>query len=65
MVRRLWTFHKADAYATRRLFTAEGDFTDQTGRQIKGRAALEKSFKAMFSETKGLKLHIESESLLS
>jgi uncharacterized protein (TIGR02246 family) len=56
-------FHKADAKALAAFFTAEGDFTDQTGRQIKGRAALEKSFKAMFSETKGLKLHIESESL--
>ncbi len=64
MVRRLWT--RSTRQMPRRLaafFTAEGDFTDQTGRQIKGRAALEKSFKAMFSETKGLKLHIESESL--
>jgi uncharacterized protein (TIGR02246 family) len=56
-------FHKGDAKALADFWTEDGDFTDQTGRHIKGRAALEKAFKQMFAEDEGLKLHIESESL--
>jgi uncharacterized protein (TIGR02246 family) len=56
-------FHKGDARALAAFWTEDGDFTDQTGRHIKGRAALEKAFKQMFAENEGLKLHIESESL--
>jgi uncharacterized protein (TIGR02246 family) len=56
-------FHKGDAEGLAAFWTEDGDFTDQTGRHIKGRAGLEKAFKQMFAENEGLKLHIESESL--
>jgi uncharacterized protein (TIGR02246 family) len=56
-------FHKGDAKALAAFWTEDGDFTDQTGRHVKGRAALEKAFQQMFSENEGLKLHTESDSL--
>lgn len=56
-------FHKGDARALAGFWTPDGDYTDQTGKVLKGRAAIEKAFKSLFSEHKGLKLHIESLSL--
>src|SRR5262245_55663283 len=56
-------FHKADAKTLAGFWTPSGEFTDQTGHQIKGRDAIEKAFKALFAEHKGLKLRIDSESL--
>src|SRR5262249_34195350 len=44
-------------------WTPDGDYTDQTGRHLKGRAELEKAFQQVFSENKGLKLQINSLSL--
>jgi uncharacterized protein (TIGR02246 family) len=56
-------FHKGDARALAACWTPEGDFTDQTGRELKGRQAIEKAFARMFAENKGLKVRIESLSL--
>jgi hypothetical protein len=57
-------FHKGDAKAVAAFWTADGDYTDQTGKHLKGREAIEKAFQNYFSEHKGLKLRINSDSLL-
>jgi uncharacterized protein (TIGR02246 family) len=56
-------FHKGDATSLAGFFVEEGDYTDQTGRHLKGRKAIEQAFKTLFSQNKDLKLHIESLSL--
>jgi uncharacterized protein (TIGR02246 family) len=56
-------FHKGDAKAVASFWAEDGDYTDQTGHTMKGRAAIEKAFTALFAENKGLKLRIDSESL--
>jgi uncharacterized protein (TIGR02246 family) len=56
-------FHKADAKALAAFWTPDGDHTDQAGRQLKGRTAIEAAFKEMFSANKGLKLLVVSEAL--
>ena len=53
-------FHKGDAKALAALWIAEGEYTQQTGRVVKGREAIESLFKELFSEHKGLKARIES-----
>ena len=59
----LEAFHKGDAKALAAFWVPDGDYTDQTGRQLKGRAAIEKAFQGLFAENKGLKLRIDSDSL--
>jgi uncharacterized protein (TIGR02246 family) len=54
-------FHKGDAKALAAFWTADGDYIDQTGRRLKGRDAIEKSFTGFFAENKGLKLRINVE----
>ncbi len=56
-------FHKGDAKAVAAFWTPDGDYTDLTGRQIKGREAIEKAFADLFAQTKGLKIRIDSDSL--
>src|SRR5437660_3277981 len=56
-------FHKGDAKALAAFWTADGDYTDETGHHMKGREAIEKTFAAFFSDNKGLKLRINSDSL--
>jgi uncharacterized protein (TIGR02246 family) len=56
-------FHKGDAKTLAALWTADGDYTDQRGRRIKGRDAIEKLFSELFAENKGLKLRINIESV--
>jgi len=56
-------FHKGDAKALAAFWTPDGDYTDQTGRHLKGREAIEKTFQGFFAENKGLKLRIDSDSL--
>ena len=56
-------FHNADAKSLAAHWTMDGDFTDQTGRNVKGHAAIEKSFTELFTHQKGLKLRINSLSL--
>jgi uncharacterized protein (TIGR02246 family) len=56
-------FHKGDAKAIAAFWSPDGDYTDQEGKTMKGREAIEKAFKEFFAENKGLKLRIDSESL--
>jgi uncharacterized protein (TIGR02246 family) len=56
-------FHKGDARALANFWTPDGDYTDETGRHLKGREAIEKAFEQYFAENKGLRLRIESQSL--
>ncbi|HTU20741.1 MAG TPA: SgcJ/EcaC family oxidoreductase [Gemmataceae bacterium] len=56
-------FHKGDASALASFWTMDGDYTNQHGRHLQGRAAIEKAFQAFFEENKGLKLRINSVSL--
>ncbi len=56
-------FHKGDAKAVAAFWTADGDYTDQTGKRLKGRAEIEKAFQAYFAENKGARLRIDSESM--
>jgi uncharacterized protein (TIGR02246 family) len=56
-------FHKGDAKALAAFWTPDGDYTDQTGRQMKGREAIEKAFQGFFADNKGLKLRIDIASL--
>lgn len=53
------SFEKADAKALAAHWTAQGDYTDQAGKTISGREAIEKSFTEFFGENKGLKLRID------
>jgi uncharacterized protein (TIGR02246 family) len=56
-------FHKGDAKALAAFWTEDGDYTDQAGRHMKGREAIEKAFEGFFAENKDLKLRINSTSL--
>jgi uncharacterized protein (TIGR02246 family) len=56
-------FHKGDAKALAAFWAPDGDYTDQTGRQLKGREAIEKAFQGFFADNKGLKLRIDIASL--
>jgi uncharacterized protein (TIGR02246 family) len=56
-------FHKGDAKALAAFWVVDGDYTDQTGHRLKGRAAIEKAFAELFAENKGLKLRINSQAL--
>jgi uncharacterized protein (TIGR02246 family) len=56
-------FHRGDAKALAAHWAADGDYTDQRGRYLKGREAIEKVFKEMFAENKGLKLRINMKSV--
>jgi uncharacterized protein (TIGR02246 family) len=56
-------FHKGDAKAVAAFWTPDGDYTDQTGKHLKGREAIEKAFADYFAENKGLKVRINSDSL--
>jgi uncharacterized protein (TIGR02246 family) len=56
-------FHKGDAKALATFWTPDGDYTDEAGKHLKGREAIEKAFKEFFAENKGLKLRINSDAL--
>ena len=56
-------FHKGDAKALSEFWTVDGDYVDDTGRVLKGREAIEKSFAELFAHNKGLKLRIEVASI--
>lgn len=51
-------FNKGDAKAVASFWTPEGDYVDQSGRQYKGRTALERLYQSVFAERKGAKLKI-------
>ncbi|HEV8059676.1 MAG TPA: SgcJ/EcaC family oxidoreductase [Gemmataceae bacterium] len=52
-------FQKGDAKAVAAFWTTDGDYTDQTGRVLKGQPAIEKAFTDLFAANKGLKVRIE------
>jgi uncharacterized protein (TIGR02246 family) len=56
-------FQKGDAKAVAAFWAPEGTYTDLTGRQMKGREAIEKVFTELFATNKGLRVGISSESL--
>jgi uncharacterized protein (TIGR02246 family) len=56
-------FHKGDAKAVAAFWTEDGDYTDQRGHRLKGREAIEKLFRELFAENKGLKLRINIDSV--
>jgi uncharacterized protein (TIGR02246 family) len=56
-------FDKGDAQAVAAFWTPDGDYVDETGRHMKGREEIEKAFAEFFSENKGLKARIHTESL--
>jgi uncharacterized protein (TIGR02246 family) len=56
-------FQKGDAKAVDAFWTPDGDYTDQTGKQMKGRDAIQKAFEGFFAENKDLKLRINSDSM--
>src|SRR5882757_4258985 len=51
-------FNKGDAKAVAGFWTADGDYVDQLGSVIKGRAAIEKLYEKLFAAQKGAKLTI-------
>lgn len=51
-------FQKGDAKAVAAFWTEDGEYTDQTGRKLKGRKAIEKAFTGFFKENKDLKVRI-------
>lgn len=54
----LEAFNKGDAKAVAGFWTANGEFTDMSGRKYQGRPALEKLYAKTFAENKGAKLSI-------
>jgi uncharacterized protein (TIGR02246 family) len=56
-------FEKGDAAAVAALWAPDGDYTDQSGRTLKGRADLLKALQHAFALNKGMKLRINSASL--
>jgi uncharacterized protein (TIGR02246 family) len=51
-------FEKGDAKAVAAFWTQNADYVDQTGREFKGRAAIEKMYEKLFAGSKGMKLNI-------
>jgi uncharacterized protein (TIGR02246 family) len=51
-------FEKGDAKAVAAFWTKNADYVDQAGREYKGRAAIEKMYRKVFAEKKGMKLKI-------
>src|SRR5947209_19137940 len=51
-------FNKGDAKAVAEFWMPDGDYVDQTGREIKGRAAIEKLYQTVFAGQKGAKLAV-------
>jgi uncharacterized protein (TIGR02246 family) len=56
-------FHAGDARALAAFWAEDGEYTDLSGRRLKGREDIEKAFQGFFAANKGLKVRIESESL--
>jgi uncharacterized protein (TIGR02246 family) len=56
-------FGRGDAKAVAAFWTSDGDYTDETGRRLRGRDAIEKAFERFFSENHGLRTKIEGFSI--
>jgi uncharacterized protein (TIGR02246 family) len=57
------TFNKGDAKAAAAFFVADGDMVDVEGHHLKGRKAIEESYKQFFADSKGAKLYVTITSL--
>jgi uncharacterized protein (TIGR02246 family) len=51
-------FEKGDHKAVAAFWTENADYVDQTGREFKGRAAIQKMYEKFFAAKKGMKLNI-------
>jgi uncharacterized protein (TIGR02246 family) len=51
-------FDKGDAKAVAAFWTEDADYVDDTGREYKGRPAIEKMYEKFFAKNKGMKLNI-------
>jgi uncharacterized protein (TIGR02246 family) len=51
-------FEKGDAKAVAAFWTENGDYVDETGREYKGRGAIEKMYEKFFAANRGMKLNI-------
>ena len=51
-------FERGDAKAVAAFWTENGDYVDQTGREYKGRAAIQKMYEKFFAGNKKMKLNI-------
>src|SRR5262245_31287131 len=51
-------FNRGDAKAVAAFWAPDAEYVDQAGRQVKGRAAIEKLYARTFAERKGAKLNI-------
>jgi uncharacterized protein (TIGR02246 family) len=56
-------FHAGDAKALAAFWAPDGEYTDLTGRRLRGREEIHKGFQGFLAQNKGLKVRIESESL--
>ncbi len=56
-------FNDGDAHAVAGLWTEDGDYTDETGRVLSGREAIEKEYAALFTTKKGARIQIVIDSL--
>ena len=56
-------FNGRKAKAVAALWTEDGDYTDDSGRTLSGRAAIEKGYAAFFAENPGAKMRIIIDSL--
>jgi uncharacterized protein (TIGR02246 family) len=56
-------FQRGDARALAAFWAPDGEYTDQSGRVLKGRENIEKAFQGLFASNKGLRLRIDSDSL--
>lgn len=53
------SFGKGDAKAVAALFTADGEYTDDDGTTVRGRAALEKDYAAFFTKSPGASVEVD------
>ena len=56
-------FEKGDAKAVAAIWDEDSDYVDLTGRNLRGRTAIEDAFKDFFAENKGLKLRLDVKSV--
>jgi uncharacterized protein (TIGR02246 family) len=51
-------YNRGDAKALAAFWTEDADYVDETGREFKGRAAIQKMYENFFAHNKGMKLNI-------
>lgn len=56
-------FNRADAEGVAGLWAEQGEYTDETGRALKGRAAIAKEYREFFAKNSGAKIRLAIDSL--